>query len=166
MEDPVVVFLDFDGVLRPAPDSALDANAGQAGKQEAFVWLPILAKLLEPHPEVKIIVSSDRRCGANDEELKTLLGPLGVRFFGVVENYDELSRAAEIRAEVTRRGLSRWLAIDDHSSIVVAAGGEPAFVACDPRLGLNCASVQSEIREKLLKITRRSIAGDAGAGQP
>lgn len=145
MKDDVILFLDFDGVLHAVRQTHID----RGGESHPFCWLPILSELLEPYPEVKIIVSSDWRCSTSDEELKQLLGPLAGRFLGVVQEYDALSRAEEIFAEVRRRNLTRWLAVDDHPSVVSARSEEPRFVACEAAFGISSTAVQEELRAKL-----------------
>lgn len=60
------------------------------------------------------------------------MGPLGQRFLGIVENYDESSRAEEIRVEVACRGLNRRLSIDDRARGVDASRLEPRLIVCYP----------------------------------
>lgn len=61
-----VLFLDFDGVLHPVP--AVPTNRVVNGKPVMraiqvlpFEWLPVLAQLLRPHPDVRLIVHSSWR---------------------------------------------------------------------------------------------------------
>jgi hypothetical protein len=54
-----VVSLDFDGVLHPVGVPAVDEDFRLIENPGLFVWLPILERLLAPHPTVWIIVSSD-----------------------------------------------------------------------------------------------------------
>lgn len=148
--EPITLFVDFDGVLHPYGTEALDENFKLMANPTLFCWRPILEDLLAPHPEVRIIISSDWRRLFPDESLVTLLGPnLGQRFVGVVNRYNE-SRAAEILAEVAQLGLCRWLAIDDHRTVVEASrAGDEHFVVCDPDNGISALAVQSELRRKL-----------------
>lgn len=151
-----MLFLDFDGVLRPIRERGAVAYAAQMSNREALLWADILSEMLEPYAEVRILVSSDRRFSANDDILTALLGPLGWRFSGIVENYDESSRAKEIWTEASNRRLTRWLAIDDHPSVSEASTNEPRFIVCEPNLGLSSPLVQNEIRKKLLALLGRT----------
>jgi len=115
--------------------------------------MPILAQLLEPHPEVRLIISSDWRRLLDDENLIRLLSPLGNRFDGVVEAYVP-SRHDEILAEVRRRDLSEWVALDDHPSIALNSSRNWRFIACPPSSGLSDEKVQQELKRKLHRLTK------------
>ena len=145
---PQLLFLDFDGVLHPVGEQALDENFRLIANPGLFVWRPILEQILVPFPSVRIVVSSDWRRLFDDENLVRLLGPLGSRFAGVVETYGS-SRAAEIRTEAGRRMTSNWLAIDDHPSVVEARKSDGRFLACSPDTGLSDVEVQHDLRRKL-----------------
>ncbi|WP_459190559.1 HAD domain-containing protein [Ralstonia pseudosolanacearum] len=142
------LFVDFDGVLHPFGELVFDEQFRYSGNPRLFCWAPILDQLLRPHPEVRVIVSSDWRRYFDDDNLIKLLGPLGVRFIGVVQSY-QASRAEEILIEVQRRALTAWLAIDDHPSVVHACAHEPRFIGCASDSGLSAVTVQNELRTKL-----------------
>jgi hypothetical protein len=155
---PQLLFLDFDGVLHPVGERALDENFRLIANPGLFVWRPILEQILMPFPSVRIVVSSDWRRLFDDENLVRLLGPLGSRFAGVVETYGS-SRAAEIRTEASRRKASNWLAIDDHPSVVEAGKADGRFLACSPDTGLSDVGVQLELGRKLSGLVRGVIDG-------
>lgn len=144
----VVLFLDFDGVLHPDGEAALDENFRLLPNPNLFCWLKILNEILEPHPEVQIIVSSDWRRLFDDENLVRLLGPLGNRFIGLVEQLGG-PRSEEILGESYRRAIDRWIALDDHASVREAAIEDCRFIVCDPRLGVSNPKTQKELAEKL-----------------
>lgn len=147
-----VLFLDFDGVMHAYGEPALDENFQLLSNPNLFCWRPILEEILCPHAEVRIIVSSDWRRLFDDDNLARLLGPtLGPRFLGVVETFKD-SRAAEILAEVTRRRLDKWLALDDHPSVVKASKKDKRFIACQPGLGLSSLDVQAQLRSRLASL--------------
>lgn len=150
------LFLDFDGVLHAFGEEAFNEDLKLIDNPRLFCWRSILEEALAPYPEVKIVVSSDWRRLFDDANLARLLGSnLGPRFLGVVECYKE-SRAEEILAEVARRKLSYWLAIDDHPSVFKAGkAGDSRFIACAPDTGLSEASAQRELRGKLSELVRR-----------
>lgn len=147
----LVVFLDFDGVLHPVGEPALDEDFRLAPNPRLFCYLPHLIEALAPYPEVRIVVSSDWRRLFDDDTLRGCLGTLGDRFYGVVETFGG-TRAEEIYKEVVRRGLMHWLVLDDHPSVVEASSTDVRFIACDSRLGLGNTETQAELREKLSQI--------------
>lgn len=149
MPQPPVLFLDFDGVMHADGEEALDENFRLLPNPSLFCWRPILEEILSPHAEVRIIVSSDWRRLFDDDNLARLLGPaLGPRVIGAVETFKD-SRAAEIIAEATRRRLDRWLALDDHPSVVTVSKSDKRFIACQPGLGLSSLNVQIQLRSRL-----------------
>jgi hypothetical protein len=87
-EPPVVpfLFLDFDGVLHPVGERALDDDFCLIENPGLFIWRPIQEALLAQYPAVRIIISSDWRRLFDDATLIRLLGPLSNRFAGVVES--------------------------------------------------------------------------------
>ncbi|QKM44057.1 hypothetical protein HI792_15875 [Ralstonia solanacearum] len=143
-----VLFTDFDGVLHAADEPALDGAGHLRANANLFVWLPILVDILQPYPEVQIVVSSDWRRLLDDDNLKRVLGPLGPRFAGIVETWG-VSRADDILTEVRRRRLTRWLAIDDHPSVAIASRRDARFIACAPDAGLSAVEVQAALRSRL-----------------
>ncbi|MEX3982562.1 HAD domain-containing protein [Paraburkholderia sp. EG287A] len=143
-----VLFLDFDGVLHAYDELALDDGFRLIENPNLFMWCPVLEQILAPFPDVRIVISSDWRRLFDDAALIELLGPLGARFAGVVEEYGP-TRAAEILAEVQRRSITRWLALDDHPSVVDAAREDPRFIVCSGRTGVASTDVQQALRQAL-----------------
>ncbi|WP_233887957.1 HAD domain-containing protein [Paraburkholderia flagellata] len=142
--DHPILFLDLDGVLHPLGEIALDGNGQLARYPTLFRWRPIPETLLDPFPEVRIVVSSDWRRLFDDPSLVQLLGPLGTRFDGVVQAYGP-SRMDEILTEVKHRNVTRWLALDDHLSVVNAAASDTRLIPCDAATGLSSSSVQQSL---------------------
>lgn len=145
---PPVLFLDFDGVLHPVGEPAIDENFQLIDNEALFVWLPILESLLVPFPDVRIVVSSDWRRLFDDQCLIRLLGPLGSRFAGVVETYGA-SRSEEILGEVQRRLLARWIALDDHPSVTVGSRTDVRFIACASDGGISDQKTQRRLERML-----------------
>ncbi|WP_080378394.1 HAD domain-containing protein [Burkholderia pseudomallei] len=152
----LVLFTDFDGVLHPADEPALDSAGRLLANERLFAWLPILVGILERYPEVRIVVSSDWRRLLDDENLRQVLGPLGSRFAGIVETWGA-SRADEILAEVRRRKLTHWLAVDDHPSVLAASRLDTRFIPCPPDAGLSAPAVQAMLRKRLTEILEAVI---------
>jgi hypothetical protein len=156
-----VLFLDFDGVLHPLGENAIDEYGQLLCNPDLFMWLPILEQLLDPFPELRIVVSSDWRRLFDDARLIALLGPLSARFDGVVETWGP-SRLEEILREAARRQLSHWVALDDHPSVAGAALTDPRLIACAPDTGLSARTVQQALQAALGRLVadRRQATPD------
>lgn len=160
MSSPVI-YVDFDGVLHLLGEPALDEDFKLLPNTNLFCWRPILERVLAPYPSVKIIISSDWRRLFDDQALSSLLGDLAPRFLGAVEIFRS-SRAEEIIEDAGRRGLTHWLAIDDHPSVVDASDrGDERFIACASDSGLSSPEVQAELEGKLRELVQ---AYDSEAG--
>ena len=151
MNEPVIaqiLFLDFDGVLHSVDEPALDDYFKYNGNPNLFQWIRFLDHALAPYPDVRIIVSSDWRRLFGDDELIQFLGPVGHRFIGVVEQYGP-TRAAEIMREAKLRGITHWVAVDDHVTVALASVCDDRFVVCDPKNGLSEETVQLTLAKTL-----------------
>ncbi|CAB3741013.1 hypothetical protein LMG22037_06443 [Paraburkholderia phenoliruptrix] len=153
MTEIPVLFLDFDGVLHPVGEPALDEHCRLIENPGLFIWRPIPEALLTPYPAVRIIVSSNWRRLFDDATLIRLLGRLGNRFVGVVESYGAC-RSEEILMDVRRRKIIHWLAIDDHPSVVRAQAEEHRFIAWDSARDLN-----DEVVRRTLRVTLSAFPG-------
>jgi len=142
------LFLDFDGVLHP-PGTHSSIDYLRTRDARLFIWLPTLSQILAPYPEVQIIVSSDWRTTNDDEDLRQILGPLGPRFAGITDGFSEESRVAEILELVEMRGLTRWVALDDHPSVRVASETDARFLWCSPERGISDPQVQRALQARL-----------------
>ena len=143
-----VLYLDFDGVVHAYGEPAFGEDFSLLANPRLFAWLPHLTVLLEPHPEFRIIVSSDWARLFGDDVLVRLLGPLGPRFAGVVEVHMG-RRRVDIENDAALRRLAHWVAIDDDVS--VKRPRSRRFVWCDPALGLSDARVRKELSDALVK---------------
>lgn len=129
-----VLFLDFDGVLcRVDPDSPTALP---------FDWLPVLASLLAPWPDVLIAVHSTWRYDHTSAELRELLGPLGCRFIGAVPRGQ--------RAEAICWFLHANPAIADSLVLDDAHAEFPddfpqELVLCDPCSGISDPQVRAAV---------------------
>ncbi len=143
----------------------MDGAGRLIANERLFAWLPILVSLLEPYPEVQIVVSSDWRRLLDDENLRLVLGPLGSRFAGIVETWSA-SRADEILAEVRRRKLTHWLSIDDHPSVLAASRRDNRFIPCAPDAGLSAPAVQAKLRMRLAEVLEAVIPNSDNYPKP
>ncbi|MBU1363877.1 MAG: hypothetical protein KKE51_08655 [Gammaproteobacteria bacterium] len=145
----MILYLDFDGVVHALGEPALNDNFKLLDNPNLFKWLPILEQILEPYPEVRIVISSDWRRLFDDDSLKRLLGPaISHRFAGIVE-VAEKSRANEILMDAAQRGLTDWLALDDHPTVVEASRTDIRFIVCKPETGLSSRTVQATLKTRL-----------------
>lgn len=155
----VVLFLDFDGVLHP--DDVYRTRHGLELRAPGALMMHagILVSILEDFPQVKICLSTSwvrllgyhRARGALPLALQalTVSGTWHSRMpKAPLEGYDMYSRYQQIRAAVTRAGLTRWLALDD-DPFESWPENDPRLIRSDPDLGLSWVPTQNELRAKL-----------------
>lgn len=154
-----VCFLDFDGVThvdtvywRPKRGIYI----GTPG-HVLFEWAPILEQLLEPHPDVKIVLSTSwvriRSFNYAKKQLSPMLQErvIGATFHNRFMREDEfvcLPRGVQIANDVFRRGPESWFAIDDDHM------GWPAWcrdnlIRTDGARGISDLAIQEAIRKML-----------------
>lgn len=132
-----VVSLDFDGVTHPSP-KCVPCRADVA----TLEWLDILAELLQPYPDVRLVVHSTWREVYSEEEIRDLLHPLEERFIGVVppgERTEALVEWSDAHSEV-----AQLLVLDDESLDLERPPGRE-LVACNPRFGLAADDVRGAV---------------------
>lgn len=154
-----VLYLDYDGVLHDEevyfhPRRGIYiATAGRT----LFEWVPILEQLLEPHPDVAIVLSTSWVRVRNFEYAKKRLSPklqarvIGATFHNREMRKDEFvlkSRGQQIAEDVSRRGPLSWFAIDDDYL------GWPTWcrdnlICTDGRYGISAPAIQDAIRVML-----------------
>jgi hypothetical protein len=137
-QTPVIVFLDFDGVLHPDP--CLDAT-------RLFENAPRLALALFDFPRVMLVLSTAWRQGGTFEQLLVLLPEqVRERVIGVTPNFADFSTAAALipyrrQAECMRWMLQNrlqdeaWLALDDRASEFTPYCEN--LIECDPQTGFD-----------------------------
>ena len=95
-----LLFIDFDGVLHPLDD--VHRPDGW------FRWLPVLADLLAPWPDVRLVVHSSWRYDHSDAELRVLLGQLSSRVVGSVPRLPR-EQAIENFLQANKGKVSSWV---------------------------------------------------------
>jgi hypothetical protein len=159
LENIPICVLDYDGVVHHdavyyKPGVGVFMN--EPG-HTLFEWSHILADLLEPYPEVRIVLSTSWARMRGFEFAKSALPePLRSRVVGATFNnrdiqkidFDFMSRATQVLWYVQRRGLNRWFAIDDDVE-GWPASDEKRLVKTQSHLGLSEPAVQAEIRRAL-----------------
>jgi len=157
-----VLYLDYDGVIHDSEVFVHRKHGIYIRKQgrTLFEWMPILEELLQPHPDVKIVLSTSwvRSLKFNNAKKKLSL-TLQERVIGATfhhrfmrkDDFSYLPRGVQITADVSRRMPISWFAIDDEVE------GWPEWcrdklIKTDGALGISCSDVQNAIREMLIRL--------------
>ena len=157
--DTHVLYLDFDTVLHPGEVFRTMKRGihlrGRPG-HKLFESAPILTALLDPHPDVRIILSTSwvRTVGFNESK-ERLPMELQRRVAGATwhsemrqDEWKALTRYQQIQAHATRHELTRWIAIDD-DDMGWPDVARDRLVRCHGDLGLSNPKTQQELAEKL-----------------
>jgi hypothetical protein len=119
-----VLYLDFDGVLQHE-DVRMSYKHGifmAAPGRTMFEWMRFLEELLDPHPDVKIVLSTSWvRMRSYNFARAQLTPSLQARVIGATfhrremrrDEFDLMPRGAQVAQDVFRRGPKSWFAIDD-----------------------------------------------------
>lgn len=129
-----VLFLDFDGVLHPA------TSIGPLSTH--WCWLPVLAEILAPHDNVRIVVHSTWREDHNVDELRELLFGVGERVIGSTPEggrLESIERWLEEHPDVTDYRI-----LDDDESEFFYPLPE-ALILCDSVRGISGKRAQRKL---------------------
>lgn len=155
----VICYCDFDGCLH---DDAVfwhpkrGIYMGTSGRV-LFEWMPILESLLTPYPDVKIVLSTSWVRMRDFRFAKSQLSPsLQARVIGATfhnramrkDEFDQMSRGAQILADVERRHPQRWFAIDN-DGVGWPEHLREHLVLTQDQLGLSEQGVQEQIQKIL-----------------
>ncbi len=132
MKTPILIFyLDFDGCLhgedvRIVKQRPVIFENNVISERPLFEHVPLLERLVMPHPELRIVLSTSWVRHLGFSYAKAQLTPaLRARIVGATWNpsladepggaeyYDRLSRYQVICEDAARRKCDRWLALDD-----------------------------------------------------
>ncbi|MDH0574239.1 HAD domain-containing protein [Pseudomonas fulva] len=158
----IVPFLDFDGVLHADAVYRTRHGLELRAPGKLMMHAPILVDLLQDFPAVRIVLSTSwvrllsyhraRNYLPPELQARTISATWHSRMLrSPIEGYDSLTRHEQIRAAVTRSGITRWLAIDDDPDYSWPAG-DTRLVRCKPSQGLGNAQTQAELRTKLQQL--------------
>lgn len=122
MMDAPILFLDFDGPLHP--DEVYWVRGKiilRADGISLFEYVPVLSALLEPLPEVRIVLSTSWvRVLGFDRAKSYLPGDLQARVIGATWHrhmdqqwWQTLTRYQQIAAYVHRNEVRSWVALDN-----------------------------------------------------
>lgn len=178
----LVLYLDLDGVVQHeavywSPKRGVYMHQGYAPGHKLFEWLPILERLLEPFPEVALVLSSSWCVHPGySRTIRRFPESLQKRFIGgtfhrrahgsdpwQVHSFRATPRGVQIWADVLRRKPRQWLALDD-DTFSWPVWARDNLVACDGETGLSCPRVQEELTAKLLACRAALSASDSSPG--
>lgn len=169
-----VLYVDLDGVLHHEgvvydPRRGVYMSEVLAPGRALFEWADILDDLLEPHPDVALVLSSSwcARIGYA-ATLKRLSTGLRARFIGATyhrkvhgadpwtkSDFLNMSRGEQVCADVERRQPNCWAALDDDAEHW-PADVLKNLIECDGRRGLSDLSVQLKLEAWLIDACLKS----------
>lgn len=164
----MLLFLDYDGVLHPDAAYLIGGRPVLKSDGELFMWAPVLVDLLQPYPELKIVLSTSwvRVLGysrARDYLPQAIREKvIGGTWHSAMRRhaegshrtdaswFTESSRYQQISRYISRadRSAGAWLAIDDDSEGWPDAQRE-RLVETNGKTGLSSSLAQSELQSKL-----------------
>lgn len=154
-----VLYLDFDGVLHPADVRVSPTDRrpqvyvrGRPTDRPLFEHAPLLERLLEPHPQLRIILSTSwvREFGY-EFALEQLTPSLRERVLGATL-YPAPARYYCIQIDAEERGIERWLALDDDLNCWPEAEMHKVVAPTDRLLGLAQPGVAEQLKAALMKL--------------
>lgn len=167
LDQPIpTLFVDYDGTLHRG-HAVLDADGNVLldSGQPLFEYAPLLAEMLEPYPDVQIVLTTSWLDTLPlDQVVSYLPAALARRVVGTTCGIkarfgylmDGSARTYIIRSYVFAKRLKNWLAIDD--SVFGAFHLSTDFldlsshlVLLDAQRGIGDAQVQQRIREWLVE---------------
>lgn len=153
------LYLDFDGVLHPAAVQLSKAEGSEsveavfaAPGHSLFENAALLTELLAPHPLVRLVLSTSWVFLFGYEMAAASL-PLALqkRLIGATFDPDRdsvhftsMPRGHQVVADVKRRGLKSWVALDDDGRDW-PRGHKRRLIATDPHKGLTPLAVRSAL---------------------
>lgn len=110
-----------------------------------FRWTPILHELLDPYPDVRIMVHSSWRLLHPEERVKSLLGLLAERVVHVISREYDCSEG--VAAYIAKKGLDNYVILDDRPDWFPS--GTPALIACDSETGVYDKKIRAQLLDWL-----------------
>lgn len=160
-----ILYLDFDGVLHPE-HCYWHPRKGpylKAPGHELFEHVEILERLLEPYPQIVIVLSTSwvqtYRFSATAGKLSQRLRErvVGSTFHTEMDlqAFRDVPRGRQIWSDVLRRQPSEWVALDDDESHWPAEISN-RLVHTDGLLGLGEERVQQELQQHFERLAAGS----------
>jgi hypothetical protein len=157
-----VCYLDYDGVLHPDAAYLGPRRTVTMGKGQPMMWAPYLVEALRPFPNVRLVLSTSwvRHLGF-DRARSYLPVELRERVIGATfhrrehgatmaheQSWLSLERGLQIRLDAQRRGLTRWIALDDAVDEFDIAD-RASQVVCNSDAGLSEPDTQERLAKAL-----------------
>jgi len=140
-----VIFADYDGVFHPVSDLHWFSMGLPVEtcieRGRLFRWASILHEILDPHPDVRIVVHSSWRMLHPEDKVKALLGPLAERVIHVIS--PEYDRGDGIAAYIEEHEIVDYVILDDRPDWF--APGTSRLVVCDSETGIYDVGVQEKL---------------------
>jgi HAD domain in Swiss Army Knife RNA repair proteins len=159
---PDVLYLDFDGCLHPEDVRGGKGHPtrlapGYGDSHALFEHAELLTDLLEPYPQVRIVLSTSWvRVKGYSYTVSRLPAPLAMRCCGatwhsamepVRQDFEAMQRGRQVLDDFLRRKPERWLALDDDSS--GWAWAESHYICSDPIEGIAAPRVLECLKARL-----------------
>ena len=165
-----VLYLDFDGVLHShavyvsrrkgihfGPE-ALEHGQQSGHVHRLFEHCTLLESLLEPYPQVQIVLSTTWAQKSYTQAKKRLPQSLQERCIGGtchremnLQQFRQEPRGLQVYADVCRRMPDRWIALDD-DYLNWPVWTRDLFIRTDPHLGISAPLVLAELKAKLAQV--------------
>lgn len=162
-----LLYLDFDGVLHPEYCYWHPRKGPylKAPGHSLFEHLALLERLLEPHAEVKIVLSTTWVQTYQFSETARKLGPiLRQRVIGATfhtgmdkDGFRNMPRGLQVMGDVARRLPSSWVALDDDPT-GWSADARDKLVLTHGLHGLGEERAQLELQSKLQALASNNTA--------
>ena len=152
-----VLFLDYDGCLQADAVYRIKGQIVMMSEgRSLFEWAPVLQQLIEPYPQLQVVLSTTWvRVLGFDVAKAWLPEALQRQVIGATwhnslraEQFQYWTRHDQILNYVRRHNLQRWLALDDNAK-GWAQKHIQHLVHTDSVLGLSDVAKQLEMAEKL-----------------
>lgn len=160
-----IIFLDVDGVLHRG-DVLRDPDTSEITTEfslyDLFEFEPLLASLLEPYPDVKIVLSTswitmpdgvhEVTSRMSESMLPRVIGNTFSESKLPASAWNRMRRGIQIRDYCARHGIDKsdWIALDDRKD-GFDEGFEDNLIRTYPYAGLGDISALREIRSKMIQ---------------
>ncbi|TDP60449.1 HAD domain-containing protein [Roseateles toxinivorans] len=169
----LLVYVDLDGVVHHeavyvSPSRGIYIDPSQAPGRVLFEWVDILVELLDPYPDIQLVLSSSwcRRPGYA-RTLERLPKELRHRFVGGTFHrrihgsdpgtewvFANTPRGEQIWADVLRRQPLDWLALDDDGDRW-PAWCRDKLLLLDGEVGISSPAAQEQLRQRLVLMSSK-----------